>query len=287
MKRLLYASPTLWLLLCLIWPSVVVGQDPPVPKERYRKLAPGVMATIQPRRQVKESVSRHDVVELLAVDPSYEWAKDVPFRRDIWNLEFKFKPVRMVTIDMPQKSGKMQRKLIWYLVYSVTNSGKVLHPVEDADGTYTVEEVDHPVRFIPEFLLESPEYKKVYPDRVIPLALGPIRMREDRNRRFHTSVEICREEIPVGKTVWGVAMWEAIDPRIDSFSIYVQGLTNAYRWKDAPGRYKRGDQLGTGRRLARKTLKINFWRPGDEYYQHESEIRRGVPGRVDYEWVYR
>ena len=51
--------------------------------------------------------------------------------------------------------------------------------------------------------------------------------------------------------------------------------------------YKAGDPIGTGRRLSRKTLKLNFWRPGDEYYEHEKEIRFGVPGEVDYEWVYR
>ena len=46
-------------------------------------------------------------------------------------LDFKFKPVRMIWVDIPQPSGYMQRKLIWYMVYSVTNTGKVMHPVED------------------------------------------------------------------------------------------------------------------------------------------------------------
>ncbi len=82
-------------------------------------------------------------------------------------------------------------------------------------------------------------------------------------------------------------MWEDLDPRIDFFSIYVQGLTNAYRWKDEPGKFQKGSDLGTGRVLSRKTLKINFWRAGDEYYEKEKEIRLGAPGEVDYEWVYR
>ncbi len=37
----------------------------------------------------------------------------------------------------------------------------------------------------------------------------------------------------------------------------------------------------------RKTLKLNFWRPGDQYFENEEEIRYGIPGRVDYEWIYR
>ena len=54
-----------------------------------------------------------------------------------------------------------------------------------------------------------------------------------------------------------------------------------------------------------KTLQLNFWRPGDVVYEHEEEIRYGVPAvsdpaeqakiltkygiteRVDHLWVYR
>ena len=243
------------------------------------------------------------MVELLAVDPKFDWAKDIPFRRDVWVLDFKFKPVRMIRVDIPQPSGYMQRKLIWYMVYSVTNTGKVMHPVEDVDlpyetsekkQLYEVKKVDGPVRFAPEFLLEAhvrrPDHSvltKVYPDRVIPVAMGPIRLREDPNRRFLTSVEMCRK-LEVGETQWGVATWEDIDPKTFQFSIYVVGLTNAYRWTDEPGEFKQGDPIGKGRKLYRKTLKLNFWRPGDQYFEHEEEIRYGIPGKVDdYEWVYR
>jgi hypothetical protein len=174
-----------------------------------------------------------------------------------------------------------------------------LVPEKQADGTYKFQYEDRPIRFIPRFLLESPEFAKVYADRVIPIALGAIRAREDRlvpgwvdkegavpRSPIQTTVDITGD-IKVGETRWGVATWEDLDPRIDRFSIYVRGLTNAYKWKDAKGAYKKGDKIGTGRRLARKTLKLNFWRPGDEFYEREDEIRRGVPGEVDYEWVYQ
>ena len=133
-------------------------------------------------------------------------------------------------------------------------------------------------------------FTKAYPDRVIPVAMDPIRLREDPNRRFLTSVEMCRE-IAVGETLWGVATWEDIDPRIVRFSIYVSGLTNAYTWRDEKvgGRYvhQADDPIGRGRKLYRKVLQLNFWRPGDQYFEHEEEIRYGIPGGVDYEWVYR
>jgi hypothetical protein len=277
----------------------------PSTRAPYRQLAPGVMISVDPMRKLAESVSRHNVVELLAIDPKFDWAKDIPFRRNVWVLDFKFKPVRMIWVDIPQPSGYMQRKLIWYMVYSVTNTGKMLHPVENEDLPYEVTEkrqlakvemVDSPVRFAPEFLLEAQVRRpdkdktimnKVYPDRVIPVAMGPIRLREDPNRRFLTSVDMCRELKP-GETQWGVATWEDIDPKTFQFSIYVIGLTNSYQWTDQPGEYKKGDPIGTGRKLRRKMLKLNFWRPGDQYYEHEEEIRYGIPGKTDnYEWVYR
>jgi hypothetical protein len=250
-------------------------------------LAPGVMQSVDPAKKVRESFSRHDVVELLAIDPNFDQAKGVPFRRTVWYLEFRFKPVRMIHVDVPQASGLMRQKLIWYMVYSVTNHGKAMRPVEDANGSYKIDFVDVPVRFVPDFLLESPEFNKWYPDRVIPVADGPIGFREDSRRKFHTSVSISEEEIKVGETFWGIATWEDLDPRIDRFSIYVKGLTNACEWTDQPGAYEKGDPVGTGRQLKTKTLKLNFWRPGDELYEHEEEIRYGIPGELDYEWVYR
>lgn len=278
------------------------GDKSLVVKSPYRHLAPGVLISVDPMRTLDESVSRHDVVELLAVDPKFDWAKDIAFRHDVWVLKFQFKPVRMIWVDVPQAGGNMERKLIWYMVYVVTNSGKVMHPVEDVDLPYdTVEKrqlcevklVDRPFRFVPEFLLEGHQrmkddegFTKVYPDRQIPVAMEPIRLREDPHRKFLTSVEMCRE-IAVGESLWGVALWEDVDPRIVRFSVYAFGLTNAYWWKDEPGAYKPGDPVLKGRKLSRKTLKLNFWRPGDPYFEHEEEIRYGIPDGVDYEWVYR
>jgi len=314
MNRFMRVRIPFWVLPVAVlgWGFAAFGQEKPAQnapaqktKPGYRTLAEGVLKPVSPARQVAESFSRHNVVELLAVDAKFDWAKNVDFRRDIWSLEFNFKPVRMVWVDVPQPSGKMRRKLIWYMIYNVTNPGKIMHPVKQPDGTFKPEFVDREIRFVPKFLLESTELGKAYPDRVIPVALGPIQLREDLRkptlrelqalgsplpekpaRQFLTSVEICRK-IQVGQTLWGVAMWEDIDPRIDRFSIYVEGLTSAYKWKDDPGKYKAGAPLGTYRQFTHKILKLNFWRPGDEFFEHEREVRFGAPGEVDYEWVYR
>jgi len=283
-------------------------------REPYKILAPWVMKEVDEARRAEESNSRHSVVELLAVDADFKWADDVPFYHDVWALQFQFKPVRMIWVDVPQPSGQMRRKLIWYMVYSVTNTGNIMRPTEaevrqydsqdrplnDPRRLVEIKYVDEPVRFIPEFLLEGfesadPEtgFSKAYADRLIPVAMGPIRRREDPAQRFFNTVEITGDIAP-GETKWGVVTWEDLDPRIDRFSIYIKGLTNAYRWTDEKGAYKQGAPLGTGRKLYVKTLKLNFWRPGDEYFEHEREIRYGVPDfdavnpeHIYYEWVYR
>ena len=252
-----------------------------------RVLAPGVMQSVGSELYEGETVSRHSIVELLAVDPGLKQAKEVRFGREIWYLDFQFKPVRMIEVDLPQADGRMRRKLIWYLVYRVTNPGKVMPSTEAADGKFQLRPSDQPIRFIPVFGLQSHEYDKWYPDRVIPAALGPIQTREDPGQKFYNSAEMAARPVKPGETVWGVATWEEIDPRVDRFSIYVKGLTNAYRWQDTPGAYKAGDPLGKGRTFVRKHLKLNFWRPGDEFDQHEKEIRYGIPGELDYQWVYR
>jgi len=294
-RRRTWTTDPVLVAMAMGWTLLLVGQshwiqaaEPPA-GEPYRQLAPGVMLSVDPALREAETVSRHDVVELLAANPDLDWAKDVAFRRTIWHLDFKFKPMRMTFVDVPHSDGRMQRKLIWYLLYSVTNTGKVMPSIKGAGGEYELQDSNQPVLCVPEFLLYSHEFNKLYPDRVIPIAMGPIRMREDPKRKFYTSAEMSAEgeEIQPGQTKWGVATWENVDPRIDRFSVYVNGLTNAYRWQDPQGVYKAGDPLGKGRQWVRKTLKLNFWRPGDEYYEHEKEFRFGIPGEVDYEWVYR
>lgn len=312
------------LALAVAWGWLVgaaVGQEKSAAAPR--KFAPGVETTIPPEEMPAETVSTHDLIEIRA-DPEVQWDPEylaesqtlygmsagVKFRRDIWCLQFSFKPLRMIYVDVPQATGKMQRKLIWYLVYRVKNTGKVLVPTEEADGTYTTETSSGgPVRFIPQFVLQVQDRSasgqrlgKSYLDRVIPVATEIIRERELPNRELLNSVQMADHLIPVSdgradRSVWGVATWEGVDPRVDFFTVYVGGLTNAYRWMDPSNAYRAGDPPGQGRQFVRKTLQLNFWRPGDEYSEHEREIRFGVPlGKADlydvqegvaYRWVYR
>ena len=198
-------------------PAKAAGEKTP-----YRRLAPGVMIGIDPDPREGETFSRHDINEVLAGGRKLPWAKDVAFRHDVYNLQFSFKPIRMMYVDVPQTNGQMQRELIWYMVYSVTNAGKTMHPVADPDGTYKIELVDQKTQFIPKFYLEGyrtrddMEKKKggmVFADRVLPVAVAQIRQREDPGRRFLNTGEMCRE-IAVGDTYWGIVTWEKVNLNI-------------------------------------------------------------------------
>ena len=234
------------------------------------------MKTVAPETQVAESFSRHDAIEVLSADPTYaerDWSKgksparDVVYRRDIWSLEFAFKPVRFVHVDVPMPDGRLRPKLVWYLVYSIRNTS------------------DKPVNFVPRIVLVSTDMGKIYPDRLIPVAVPLIRKREDPNRPLLNTIEITGKIPPTPKgeepKIWGVATWEDIDPRTDHFSIYFQGLTNAFLWEDPPGAYKNGDPPATGREYYAKTLILKFWRPSDPELEHEEEIRF-----ESYKWEY-
>ncbi|MCA9214950.1 MAG: hypothetical protein KDB27_17885 [Planctomycetales bacterium] len=288
---------------------------------RYRKLAPGVLEQIKPDIEEEETFSGpREIVELVA-DQKLNWnpnftsksntllakAQSTTFRRQVWALEFGFKPMRMIEVDGQQ---------VWYLLYYVKNNGMHKNPTPETDANGNVihsnKPVNHTVRFFPNFILESHQLNRAYIDSVIPEAVAKIRRREDPNRKFYDSVSISSVPIKVStpdedNSVWGVATFTNVDARTDFFSVFVSGLTNAYRWQD-PESFKPGDEPGSGRRYSFKTLQLNFWRPGDEIDPNEREFRYGlptkaqlppkksvdellsiyrVPERVDYQWIYR
>ncbi|MEX0866895.1 MAG: hypothetical protein WD030_06015 [Pirellulales bacterium] len=303
------------------------GANQARPQRQYRKFAEGVLNTIPLNRTEAEVVDtpvegsqspfdqRKDVVELIEGFPAGEWTPEfdpptsvlrqkatgiIP-RRGIWQLEFTFLPMRVIEVDIPQPDGTMKRRVVWYMVYNVKNTGDHLTSVKQPDGLYEIKQVDTagelraaigPIRFFPIFTLQTHQDKKEYVDQLIPVAVRAIQQKETPNRKLLNTTEISRTPIPlseegVDRSVWGVATWTGIDPRTDYFSVYVRGLTNAYRYYDPPGAWQPGDPPADGRKFEYKTLKLNFYKPGDEFRTVEDQIRFGIPGQVDYEWLYR
>src|SRR3954468_186545 len=89
------------------------------PTERH--LAPGVLTTIPPSLNPEDTVSTHDVMEIRA-NSAVEWkpeyiassdtlfgmADKAKFRREIYCLEFSFKPLRMIEVDVPAANGAVE-----------------------------------------------------------------------------------------------------------------------------------------------------------------------------------
>lgn len=246
------------------------------------------------------------LVELLANLKGLEWtpnfspksetlaemSKVIVLRRDIWNLEFAFKPLRRIWVDMPQPTGKMQRKHLYYMVYRVKNVGGDLAPKPIKDETYEhvtfgTERVNKDgLTFIPQFVLSGKvlvdgKYEtKEYLDRILPFATAAIADREGVAGKLYNTVEITRIRVPLSderndRSVWGVVTWEDLDPQINYFSIFVQGLTNAYRFVEAD-EFDKGTAPGKGRKFTYKTLQLNFRRAGDALFEHEEELLYGI-----------
>ncbi len=310
------------------------GAETPRP---FRKLVPGVENRIPLQRAEEETHAAHNVVELIEGEPELEWmpeefektktlhskAQDVLFRRGVWQLQFTHKPLRLIEVDIPQPDGKMKRKVVWYMVYRVTNPGDHLTPVEGDHkplpsgdslhpGEYTIQKVhshekmlasigEH--RFVPTFLLRTFDNDRLqvdgktvqYMDQIIPAARRAIYVREQPNctyEEFFDSSQISAEPVPVSSerdeiSRWGVVTWMDVDSATDFLTIQIMGLTNAYKWEDPAGEFDPEKEPGNGRKFEYKTLQLNFFRPGDALDQREEEIYHGLEGHPKQEWIWR
>ena len=291
------------------------------------QFAPGVLNVIAPAPHPDETFAGPMVLQtLIDAHPEIEWgegfvdgrpnlgartrtlyemARQVRFRREIYCFEFSFKPLRQIYIDVPQPSGKMARKLVWYMVYRLRYRGGDMRPAADQIGGVPlykrIESVSYDTRrAFPMLVLEEHTSGKKYLDRILPTANEKIAAREQITTKLHNSIDITTIDIPrstdpAAPGVWGVATWEDIDPNIDFLSVNVYGLTNAFRQ----------DGEGDAAPYTKKALQLNFYRPGDAIRQTEDRVRFGVPSladpaeqeyvlkqyglekRLDYQWIFR
>ncbi len=180
----------------------------------------------------------------------------LPGEQGIWVLDFAFKPVRIMTIEVPGKG----RRQIHYMYYQVVNhTGK-------------------PRMFVPQFSL-VPDTGERVEDTVIPKAIDLIQTREDPTIKLLGAVNIMGVIPPSTKpgiddAVFGVAIWDNVNPNADKFSVYVRGLSDGYKKVDG----------ADGKPVTKyKTLRIDFIRRGDQFQLKEKEIQLLDPA---FEWVY-
>jgi hypothetical protein len=262
-----------------------------------------VLTVIPPRASNDSHALRGDLLEVtkgladLAWTPHQspanatlvERSRNREFERGIWCLEFAFKPPRFIDIDVPTTALRMQRKRVWYLVYRVRNTGGRRTAIDPEDPTQRkVETFAGPIRFLPHFVLESTEglaehegetAYRAYLDRLVPSATDAIRRRERPPGELYDSASMAAADIAPGEERWGVAIWQDIDPRIDFFTITIRGLTNAIRWRERPGaQFRKDGTPGSEMEHALESLRLDFWRPGDDQDEVEEEMSVGYAG---------
>ncbi|MCA9133644.1 MAG: hypothetical protein KDA45_10835 [Planctomycetales bacterium] len=323
-KRLFSVNCTLGLacltLCCSVSP--LFGQESST-SSSGRWLAPDALVTIAPAMEPGETFQGPVDLPLvlnnpdIAWDPHYapksdtlaEMGRDVVFRGEVYCLEFSFKPVRMIAVDIPSFTG-VQRKNVWYLLYRVRYLGGDLRPQVEPDAfgnqvfatpqSVAAETISTPKRFFPVFRLQVKGIDREYPDEILPAAKRAIAARERVGQPLYDTVEIMKQSLPVttaagGHSLWGVATWVDVDPRTDFFAVLVQGLTNAQQLK------MQGEQI----EYLQKTLVLHFSRPGDTMDEMQDRIRYGIPAledpqrqqyildqfgvekRLDHLWTYR
>lgn len=300
MNLILIVSSTLMSVALLVaLPASVSGQ---VGFNQARELAPGVLKSIPTTLDVRDSFSlpmRLPGIDVQPYQPKtlprqvtlHELSRRVVLFRDIWQYEFSFTGLRQMSQPIRQPSGQIAQNNIWYMVYRVRNLGKSMgfeqvkaNPNFDRqlyELQKNKQDAGKPPEFLPRFTLEGwvipaekSEYEEaIYRDFIDPSLVKMIQQREDSGRKLLSTVQMSQAEIPVIKDpasdgVWGVAVWKDVDPRIDYLSVYVSGLTNAYRIrKDSDGNID----------LDKKTLQLNFWRPGDTVSESQDDVDYGIP----------
>ena len=247
---------------------------------------------LSPPRDLRKPVVKEYVPKLFSPSKTLtSLKKDIVSRIDVGCLEFTYKPLRMLEVDVPQKSGKMQRKVVTYLIYRIRNRGDhYTHKkftAEDGTEQYRLEKVDqisgdaNTDNFNAHFVLEGwaqnlrtrTYQKKAYLDRFLPEVVKQIEAYDKTIGKLHDSISISKVKIPVekddnAKGVWGVAIWEDVDPKINYMSVYVRGLTSAHRVHQLQDDSKK---------YLHKTLQLNFWRKDDEFDVESEAIVTGIP----------
>ena len=292
----------LWqrVLLATLVSSVAISTLGVSAQERMKNLAPGVLKTIKTELDPRDSVSlprslpglkatKYSPNYIADSETLYGRSQGVILYRPVWQYEFSFLgQLRQANLKVPDAAGAISNQNVWYLIYRIRDLGDTI-TYEQVKQNPQFEHMKNdlirnsPIAgkekfFVPRFSLEgsiitnpAEGYKRVVVrDSVSPMVLRQIQRREDPAMNLLDAVSMSKTKIPMAKTdadggVWGVAVFEGVDPRIDYVSVYVEGLSNAYR-------------IGMSDDQSRmKTLQLNFTRPGDIIDEHQDDIEFGIP----------
>src|SRR5262249_61455476 len=122
-------------------------------------------------------------------------------KKGIWVFDFRFKPLRIRTVEIPGEG----RRQVHYLYYTVVNR------------------TGEPRKFVPQFIMVNEKGERIE-DGVIPEAIPVIQKREEPSIPLVGAVDIIGTIPPstkptVDDAVYGVACCDRWHPNSDRFSI--------------------------------------------------------------------
>lgn len=210
--------------------------------------------------------------------PAIASGEELSRQPELWIMEVHFRPLRQILVDLTDPvTGKKSPRYVWYLPYRAINRKLANRAVANAP----VNELDAPVippQFIPVFTImttDDPEPYKVYPDQVLPEAIAAINQREKTS--YKSTVSVIRDLPPATApgapdqvVIQGVATWVGLDPKADFYTVFLTGFSNGFVKGTGPG----GAEV-----IQWKTIRMKYWRPGDELYQREPEIQLDLDDR--------
>jgi hypothetical protein len=205
-------------------------------------------------------------------------------REDVWTLNFRYKPPRIMTVDGFDAQGNPKKQIAWYMWFQVYNrSGE-------------------PVTFIPEFELVTTDLNTTHLDEPQPYIFEQIKKFEDRTitkempdgvLKLKTTIDISRRPIEASKPdafprlVSGLAIWTDMAekaPKTNKFSVYVTGLSNGVAVEESKPLPPNNEVL---KLVKKKTLRINFIRPTDDNRQQIIDIQPDEDSGPAESWIYR
>ena len=274
------------------------------------------LTVIPPDQSVDDVAQKANLHELAqgrggAWDPSHApthetligLASDRQFLRDVWCLEFAYRPPRTIEVEVPGKNLEILKERVWYLLYRVRNvavdenaetapssKGSTRRVVfeKDEEGNDdltkpTTKFVNQSIHFEPHFVFETHEAlsrdeglleHQDHLDRLVSTAVAPISRREKIPLdMLHDSVSISERPIQPGEERWGVAIWQEIDPRIDFFTVFIYGLTNSIRWRHDAEFETDLEHAPEYERRELECLRLDFYHPGDADHDDFEEVR--------------
>ena len=278
-------------------PSGDVGTDSASSAFKPRKLAPGVLTVVPASFDAQDTALGPYDLDLVKKFPELAWeapnfqdnkpnfasseetlvqlSKGVTFRpKRVWSLEFAFKPVRSISVEIPNSQGELQKRVAYYMVYAVRDPGKAVKSAasENSSDIKMVDLASSPIRTLLRFQIVSKERDFMQDSSVEPIAKAMIEAKERIGQPLLDPIEMSQIRIPSdGTPVWGVANWMDVDPKADFFAVDVRGLTSAYQIRKDESNETKFD---------RKTLRIYHWRAGDDLAPENHRIRLGVPPYV-------